>query len=143
MSTPNGLETVADVKLVELELHAREDGDLVVIQQGKSIPFAASRVFTVRATGGAVRGRHAHKRCVQFLVCVHGSIEVVCDDGTEKKTFVLDAVNKGLLVPASIWATETYVVAGSVLNVLCDRHYEAEDYIRDYDQFLAWRTNDG
>jgi hypothetical protein len=139
MSTPTALKTVADVKLVDLELHTREDGDLVVVEEGKAIPFAASRVFTVRAKGGAVRGRHAHKLCVQFLVCVHGSIEVVCDDGAEKRTFLLDAANKGLLVPPTIWATETYVVAGSVLNVLCDRHYEAEDYLRDYDQFLAWR----
>lgn len=130
---------VSEVRLVELPRHTRDDGELVVVEQGKSIPFPTVRTFFVRATEGAVRGRHAHKQCNQFLVCVHGAIEVECDDGATKTTFLLDAANQGLLIPASIWATETYVVSGSVLGVLCDRPYEADDYLREYEAFLVWR----
>lgn len=133
------LESVEACQLVELALHARDGGELVVVEEGKALPYAAARVFTVRAGEGAVRGRHAHKQCSQFMLCVHGAIEVECDDGASKKTFVLDAGNKGLMVPPSIWATETYKTAGAVLTVLCDRPYEAEDYIRDYDEFVAYR----
>lgn len=136
------LRSVADVRLVELAMHAREDGELVVVEQGKAIAFPVLRMFTVRAAQGAIRGRHAHKQCWQFLLCVHGAIEVECDDGTSKQAFLLDAGNKGLLVPPSIWASETYVVGESVLSVLCDRLYEADDYLRDYEQFLAWRRTD-
>ena len=131
--------TLTDVQLIELPLHAHDNGQLVVVEQGKAISFLSARVFTVCAPEGAIRGRHAHKRCSQFLVCVHGAIEVECDDGTRKSKFLLDAGNKALLVPPSIWATEVYLVGGSVLTVLCDRHYEVADYIRDYDQFLGWR----
>jgi dTDP-4-dehydrorhamnose 3,5-epimerase-like enzyme len=134
---------VTAVRPVELPRHAQDNGELVVIEQGKAIPFPSVRMFTVRAASGAVRGRHAHKRCAQFLVCVHGTIEVECDDGTSKATYLLDAGNKGLLVPASIWASETYLTAGAVLTVLCDRHYEADDYIRNYEEFLAWRKTAG
>lgn len=137
------LRSVADVRLVELAMHTRDDGDLVVVQHGDALPFPVLRMFTVRATAGAVRGRHAHKQCWQFLLCVHGAIEVECDDGSNKQRFLLDAGNKGLLVPPSIWASETYVVGGSVLSVLCDRLYEAEDYLREYEQFLAWRATNG
>jgi dTDP-4-dehydrorhamnose 3,5-epimerase-like enzyme len=136
------LKSLTDVQLVMLPLHAHDNGELVVIEEGKSIAFASARMFTVRARAGAVRGEHAHKRCAQFLVCVHGAIEVVCDDGADTKTFLLDAGNKGLLVPPSIWATENYVTEGAVLSVLCDRHYDADDYLRDYDRFLAWRKAD-
>jgi len=136
---PVKLATIADVQALELPLHARDGGELVVIEEGKSLPFAAQRVFTVTAGAGAVRGRHAHKECAQFMVCVHGSVDVEVDDGAEKARHRLDAGNKALLVPPSIWATETYVEAGSVLTVLCDRHYEADDYLRDYDEFVAWR----
>ncbi len=132
---------ISNVKSVALPHNAREDGELVVAELDKGLPFAASRMFTVRAIAGAVRGRHAHKRCNQFLVCVHGAIDVECDDGAAKANFSLDRGNKGLLVPASIWAAETYRTDGSVLAVLCDRLYEEEDYLRDYNQFLAWRRS--
>lgn len=136
------LKTVADIRRIQLPSHARDDGELVVIEYGETLPFPALRVFTVRAVQGAVRGRHAHKQCSQFLVCVHGSIEVECDDGNSKAVFLLDSGNIGLLVPPTIWARETYVTADAVLAVLCDRGYEADDYVRDYDDFLAWREAD-
>ena len=131
--------SVADVRIIELPSHKREDGELVVMEEGKALPYAAARVFTVRATENAVRGRHAHKRCNQFFVCVHGIIDVECDDGANKARFLLDAGNKALFVPASIWASETYKARDSILAVLCDRVYEEDDYLRDYEQFLAWR----
>lgn len=135
------LKHLADVQEIALPCRARDDGELVVVEEGKALPFAALRMFTVRAVKGAVRGHHAHMRCTQLLICVHGAIDIECDDGTAKAHFALDRGDKSLLVPASIWATETYRTDGSVLTVLCDRHFEEEDYIRDYDQFLAWRRS--
>ncbi|MDB4945226.1 MAG: hypothetical protein JWP97_4760 [Labilithrix sp.] len=131
--------TVDDVRLVELPSHRSADGELVVVEHGQAIPYVVRRMFTVRADAGAIRGRHAHKRCSQFLVCSHGRIEVDCDDGSREVTFELATGTRGLLVPPGIWATERYVTADSVLVVLCDRLYEADDYLRDHDQFLAWR----
>jgi hypothetical protein len=135
------LMTLADVREIALPSHCRDGGELVVMQYGKELPFAAARMFTVRAPKDAVRGRHAHKRCAQFLVCVHGLIEVECDDGMDTARYVLDRADKALLVPPSIWATETYRMSNSILSVLCDLGYDADDYVRDYDQFLTWRRS--
>jgi dTDP-4-dehydrorhamnose 3,5-epimerase-like enzyme len=135
------LKTVKDIEEVVLPHNVRSDGDLVVAQQGKELSFAPARLFTVRGIEGAVRGCHAHKRCIQFLICVHGAIEVECDDGRDRRRIILDRGNKGLLIPPSIWGTETYRTDGAVLAVLCDRLYEEDDYIRDYDQFLTWRRS--
>lgn len=136
------LLSVADVHEAALPLHSRDDGDLSVLEKA-NLPFAIARLFFVRAADEAMRGRHAHKRCNQFMMCVHGAIEVICDDGTATRTVMLDAMNKGVMVPASIWASEIYRAPQSVLMVACDRVYEEDDYIRDYTQFLSYRGING
>ncbi|EMY76157.1 WxcM-like domain protein [Leptospira weilii serovar Ranarum str. ICFT] len=50
-------------------------------------------------------------------------------------------MSDGLLIPPGIWSTQQYLNINSVLLVLCDRGYEAEDYIRNYDKFLEWVKN--
>ena len=66
--------------------------DLVVVE-GDIIPFNVSRVFTVRASKGSVRGQHAHRHCSQLLICTNGGIEVKCDDGRTTEKYVLDKAN--------------------------------------------------
>jgi hypothetical protein len=73
------------------------------------------------------------------MLCVSGAVEVVCDDGNDKKMFSLDRGDLALLVPPTIWNTVTFREQNSVLIVLCDRPYEEHDYIRDYSAFLAAR----
>ena len=129
--------------VIELPRHFAVNGDVVVMETVTHIPFIIARVFVVLAPSGAIRGQHAHKQCAQFLTCPAGRVDVMCDDGLEKATYVLDQPGLGLLVPPSIWAQQTYQAAGSVLTVLCDRPYEAEDYIRDYEEFIAYRMTAG
>lgn len=127
------------VRTIELPRHARSDGEVVVAEAGHAVPFAIARMFTVRASGGAKRGEHAHRQCSQFMICVHGVIDIVCDDGADRRTFALDRSNLALAVPPTIWNTVMFRQSDSVLAVLCDRIYEEHDYIRDYAEFLAFR----
>lgn len=133
------LFSVSSVNPIELPYHSQNNGDLVVMEGLVQVPFAIARVFVVRAAVGAIRGQHAHKACTQFLTCRTGSVEVYCDDGLETVTYILDRPNMGLLIPPSIWAQQTYQSSGSVLTVLCNRPYEAADYIRDYNEFKKYR----
>ena len=121
--------------LIDFQLHGNDTGVLCVYETGKSVPFQISRVFTVSAKKDEVRGNHAHKQCSQLLVCVSGEIEVTCDNGTDESIYQLNNMGQGLLIPPGIWAVEKYIREDSVLIVLCDRGYEEEDYIRDYDEF--------
>ncbi|OGQ54838.1 MAG: hypothetical protein A3J24_01210 [Deltaproteobacteria bacterium RIFCSPLOWO2_02_FULL_53_8] len=111
------------------------NGMLCVYEGGQHVPFDIRRVFTVSARAGDARGDHAHKQCTQLLVCVSGKIRVSCDDGSVVTQHLLDNMGAGLLVPSGIWAKEEYMTDGAVLMVLCDRSYEADDYIRDYNEF--------
>jgi hypothetical protein len=135
------LPTIDQVSLVKLPHYFEDNGDLVVMEGMINVPFAISRVFVVRAPDGGIRGQHAHRTCTQFLTCPREVIEVVCDDGERQVTFKLNHPNTGLLVPPGIWSQQTYLGRGAALTVLCDRHYEAADYIREYDEFLAFRRS--
>jgi hypothetical protein len=130
---------VSDLEVVALAHYVRDDGELAVLDAA-DLPFTIVRLFFVRAGAGARRGIHAHRHCSQFMMCVNGAIDVICDDGEAKRTLVLDRPNLGVLVPPSIWTTETYREAGSVLAVACDRPYGEDDYIRDYDEFRRYRA---
>lgn len=135
----SGLNDVGDVLLIELPRHARQDGEIVVAQAAAQVPFAIARMFTLTAPFGAKRGEHAHRRCSQFLLCVHGAVEVVCDDGRDRRSFALDRSNLGLYVPPTIWNTVIFSRDRSVVVVLCDRPFEEPDYLRSYPEFLEFR----
>ncbi len=137
--TDGRLNDLGSIRRIEAPFHEAPNGDLSVFEGGAAVPFTIARVFVVRAGVGAVRGMHAHRECAQLMTCPSGSIEVECDDGVAKETFVLDRPNVALLVPAGIWAQETYREPHSVLTVLCDRPYVADDYIRNYDDFKSYR----
>lgn len=129
---------IDSVVLIDLPHHFEENGDLIVMEGNKHIPFAIARVFIVRAPANEIRGQHAHKKCTQFLTCHSGVVEVICDDSENCVTYFLDKPNVGLMIPPGIWAQQKYLTDNSVLTVLCDRQYEAEDYIREYDGFKAY-----
>jgi dTDP-4-dehydrorhamnose 3,5-epimerase-like enzyme len=136
---PSGLCSISQARLIELPLHPSDSGAIVVAETGAQVPFAIARLFTLQALPGAVRGEHAHRRCSQFMLCVSGAVDIACSDGREQRVFSLDRGNLALLVPPTIWNTVTVRKDNSVLAVLCDRPYEAHDYIRDFGQFVAFR----
>jgi dTDP-4-dehydrorhamnose 3,5-epimerase-like enzyme len=133
------MNELGDARLIALPRHARADGEVVVAEAAAQVPFQIRRMFALAAPAGAKRGRHAHRFCSQFMVCVSGAVDVLCEDGREQKTFMLDRHELALLVPPMIWNTVSFRDTNSVLVVLCDRPYEEHDYIRDYAEFLSFR----
>lgn len=105
---------------------------------GAHLPFAPERFFMVYdVPSREVRGEHAHKACHQFLVCVKGSLAIVVDDGERRDELVLDSPRLGLHIPPMVWGIQYRFSADAVLLVLASHRYEAADYIRNYDEFLA------
>ena len=135
--------TVFDCFLVELDKHHSDrKGNLTVVGNGIDVPFDVKRVFYLYdIPGGASRGAHAHRMCHQFLVAVSGSFEVVLDDGSNKRTVVLNRPFYGLHIPPGIWAAEQGFSSGSVCLVLASEIYDEADYIRDYEEFLIYKDS--
>ena len=110
---------------------------LVVGEFGSDIPFEPKRSFLVfDVPSSEIRGEHAHHRCHQFLTCVRGACSVAVDDGQRREEFRLDDPTIGLYVPAGVWASQFRHTADAVLQVFASEHYDPDDYIRDYDEFL-------
>lgn len=125
------------VHLYKLPLILDLRGSLTFAEINDSLPFMPNRIFVVLdVPSKEVRGEHAHRLCHQFLICVKGSCSVVVDNGTDRAEVLLNHPNLGLHVPPMIWATEYKYSHDAILVVLASDVYNAEDYIRDYDQFL-------
>ncbi len=132
--------SVYDCSIVDLGKHEFDEGNLTVVASEKTVPFGLNRVFYLYdIPGGEARGAHAHKKCHQFLVAASGAFEVVLDDGMNKRTVTLNRPYYGLHIPPGIWAAEQGFSSGSVCLALASDGYDADDYIRDYDEFLKYR----
>jgi hypothetical protein len=108
-----------------------------VAEWEKDLPFAPRRVFLVYDVPSAkVRGEHAHKACHQLLVCVKGSVAVIADDGVTREEYVLDRPWLGLHLPPRVWGIQYKYSNDAVLMVFASHTYDANDYIRDYDEFM-------
>lgn len=129
---------VAGTTLYELPLIEDMRGNLIAAEAQKLLPFVPHRFFIVLDVPSAeVRGEHAHRRCHQFLVCVRGSVNVVVDDGHRRREYRLDSPQRGLHIAPGVWATQYGYSSDAALLVLASEAYDASDYIRDYDEFLA------
>jgi dTDP-4-dehydrorhamnose 3,5-epimerase-like enzyme len=128
---------VPGVSLHRLPLNRDLRGSLAVGEFPREIPFEPKRYFVVfDVSGSEIRGEHAHRSCHLFLVCVHGSISVVVDDGAQREEFRLDHPTLGLYLPPMVWATQYKHSADAVLLVFASDYYDPDDYIRDYQVFL-------
>lgn len=105
---------------------------------GEGVPFAPRRWFMVYDVPSEhVRGEHAHRVCEQFLICVSGKVMVAVDDGENRAEVLLDAPTVGIYIPAGVWGSQFRYDSDAVLLVLASLPYDPDDYIRDYDEFLA------
>ena len=113
-------------------------GNLTVGEFDKQVPFLPKRYFMVFGVPSReIRGEHAHHRCHQFLICLRGSCAVVADDGERKVEIELDAPNLGLYLPPMTWGIQYKYSPDALVLVFASDYYDAADYIRDYDQFIA------
>ena len=104
------------------------------------IPFEIKRVYYLYdIPGGESRGAHAHKKLYQLLIAANGSFSVTLDDGKDKITYNLKRPYYGLLIVPGIWRDLDDFSSGSVCLCLASEHYEIDDYIRDYNEFLSYK----
>jgi acetyltransferase-like isoleucine patch superfamily enzyme len=108
-------------------------GELAVAEFGSLLPFKPVRMFVVyNVPSKETRGEHAHKQCHQFLICLHGSVAVVVDDGHERREVALTDPREGLHLPPMVWGIQYKYTGDAVLLVLASHSYDPDDYIRSY-----------
>ena len=131
---------VYDCTMIELSKHHAPQGNISVVENGIDVPFEVKRVYYLYdVPGGESRGAHAHKELSQLIIAASGSFTVNLDDGEVKRTFLLNRPYQGLYVVPGIWRTLDDFSSGSVCMVLASERYDANDYIRDYEEFIKYK----
>lgn len=124
-------------RLIDLPKVYDPRGSLSFVQGGSAVPFDIKRVFWIYdVPNGTERGSHAHRELQEVIIAASGSFCVNLFDGKETRTFRLESPSQGLYVPPGNWRTLDRFSSGSVCLVLASSPYDADDYIRDFDEFL-------
>jgi hypothetical protein len=128
-----------DIKIIDLAKITDPRGNLTVAEGSDMVPFDIKRAYWVYdVPGGESRGGHAHKRLRQLVVALSGSFTVTLDNGLERRTVLLNHPWQGLVIETNTWRTLDDFSSGAVCLVLASDHFEEDDYIYDYDEFLKY-----
>ena len=124
-------------KIINLPKFLDARGNLSFVEQETHIPFVIRRTYWLYdVPGGECRGGHAYRENEEFIVALSGSFDVILDDGVEKKTYTLNRSYYGLYVPKGLWREMDNFSTNSLAMILSSTNYDANDYVRDYDEFL-------
>lgn len=127
------------VQMLDFPQMGDERGHLVIAEGGQDIPFEIKRVFYIYGSDAeVVRGQHANRKTEFVLINVAGTSKVRVRDGEgNEAVYCLDRPHTGIYLPAMIWKDMYDFSKDSVLLVLASTHYDQEEYIRNYDEYVA------
>lgn len=125
------------VRMVEFPQRGDERGQLVVVEGGQDIPFDIKRVFYIYGSDNSVvRGQHANRKSEFVLINVAGRSKVKVKDGEGNEAiYCLNRPHTGIYLPTMVWKDMYDFSEDSVLLVLTNTHYDANEYIRNYEEF--------
>lgn len=128
-----------NIKRIKFLPHGDSRGQLIALEQNKDIPFHIKRVYYLYDTkDNVVRGKHAHKKLKQVLLCIKGSCKIKLDDGKTFEEIFLNNPNEGIFINNTVWREMYDFSSDAVLLVLASELYDENDYIRDYDDFIKY-----
>lgn len=131
------MQNIDRVHLLEFPQRGDDRGHLVIVEGETDIPFEIKRVFYIYGSDkNVVRGQHANRRTEFVLINVAGTSKVRVKDGKgNEAVFCLDRPHTGIYLPVMIWKDMYDFSEDSVLLVLASEHYDADEYIRNFEDF--------
>ena len=121
-----------EADLIDLQRYNDDRGSLLPIEF-EHLPFVPKRLFTVSGMlAETVRGEHAHHSGQQFLICLHGSIDILLRNESDEAKITLVPNGPGLLLGPNIWSRQTYRTDQSVLLVLTSEPYDTDSYLQGW-----------
>jgi oxalate decarboxylase/phosphoglucose isomerase-like protein (cupin superfamily) len=129
---------LSGARVIPLRRISNPKGNLTPIEEDADIPFAIKRVYYLYdVPSGEARGGHAHRALQQLIIAVSGSFDVILDDSRDRLSFFLNRPDRGLYVPPGLWRELENFSSGAVSLVLASQEYDENDYIREYNAFVA------
>lgn len=120
---------------INLNMISDGRGDLIALQKSNIVPFDIKRVYYLANLSKQPRGFHAHKKLSQLIICVAGSFTLKLDDGINKNSYILDSIDKGVVIENVVWREMESFSNDCVILVLASEIYDENDYIRCKKEF--------
>ncbi len=128
--------------MVDIQTERDHRGALGIIETQNLVGFETKRLyFLYNIADKQERGHHAHKKLEQFIFAAHGSFDIELKGQNESYNFTLSAPDQGLYIPPKFWRDLKNFSSDAVCVVACSELYDDADYIRNYDDFLAWELH--
>lgn len=127
-----------NVKMLEFPQRGDERGHLVIVEGGIDVPFEIKRTFYIYGSDAdVIRGQHANRKTEFVLINVAGKSKVRVKDGEGNEAiYCLNRPHTGVYLPTMVWKDMYDFSEDSVLLVLASEHYDASEYIRDYEKYV-------
>jgi mannose-6-phosphate isomerase-like protein (cupin superfamily) len=118
-------------------------GNLDVAEFQSIEKFETKRIYYIsHVLENGARGAHAHKNLDQVFFSVAGNFKMTVTDGLTTETVELRAHDVGYFLPAGHWRVLTNFTSAAVCFVLASAHYDENDYIRSFEEFLEWKKSE-
>jgi WxcM-like, C-terminal len=126
------IHSVEECRLLEFPKVHDPRGNLTFVEGGEHVPFDIRRTYWIYGVpGGEKRGGHAYRELHEVLIALSGSFEVHVDDGTRRRSHVLNRGYVGLYVPSMVWRELENFSTNAVCLILASEPFDEADYVRD------------
>lgn len=130
---------VSDIEIKVIDVFSQGESKLASVEFERNVPWPIQRVFYISSLDEVERGNHAHKECIQAIICLSGEVEIVCFDGEEEVNIILNGLDRLLIIPSGIWIKLKFKPE-TVISVLANQKYDEQDYIRNWQDFQVYRS---
>ena len=127
------------IRKFKIKSFSKSTGKLIPISFNKQFPLKVRRIFFLYGKKNKTRGEHAHKKCSQFFVLIHGKVILNIKTLKTKKRIVLNHLSKtAILVPPKYWCGVKFLNKDSILMVAADKYYNFNDYLETFDDYKKY-----
>ena len=127
------------IKKFKIKSHSKISGKLVPLSFNKKFPIKAKRIFFLYGKKNKTRGEHAHKKCSQLFIPIHGKVILNIKTPKTKERIPLNHLSKtAVLVPPKYWCGVKFIDKNSILMVVCDKYYDFNDYLGTFDDYKKY-----
>jgi len=127
------------IKKFRIKSFSKSSGRLIPLSFNKKFPIKVKRIFFLHGKKNKIRGEHAHKKCSQFFVPIHGKIVLsIKTPKIQKKILLRHSSKIAVLVPPKYWCGVKFISKNSILMVICDKYYSFNDYLESFDDYKKY-----
>ena len=127
------------IRKFRIKSFSKSSGKLIPISFDKQFPMKVKRIFFLYGKKNKTRGEHAHKKCSQFFIPIHGKVILNIKTSKMRKKIILNHLSKtAVLVPPKYWCGVKFIDKNSILMVACDQYYDFNDYLETFDEYKKY-----